>query len=82
MFINPTLRIELSAHTDDQGSDRYNDKLSTLRGQAVQSWLKKRGIDGERIESVGYGKRKPLVANDSEENRAINRRVEMRVIDN
>ena len=82
MFINPTLRIELSAHTDDQGSDRYNDRLSTLRGQAVQSWLKKRGIDGERIESVGYGKRKPLVANDSEENRAINRRVEMRVIDN
>ena len=82
MFINPTLRIELSAHTDDQGSDRYNDKLSTLRGQAVQSWLKQRGIAIERIESVGYGKRKPLVANDSEENRAINRRVEMRVIDN
>ena len=81
MQINPTLRIELSAHTDDQGSDRYNDKLSTLRGQAVASWLKQHGIDGERIESVGYGKRKPLVENDSEENRAINRRVEIKVLE-
>ena len=81
MLINPTLHIELSAHTDDQGSDRYNDKLSTLRGQAVASWLKQHGIDSERIESVGYGKRKPLVENDSEENRAINRRVEIKVLE-
>jgi outer membrane protein OmpA-like peptidoglycan-associated protein len=81
MLINPTLRIELSAHTDDQGSDRYNDKLSTLRGESVASWLIQRGIEGERIESVGYGKRKPLVANDSEENRAINRRVEIKVLE-
>ena len=81
MLINPTLRIELSAHTDDQGSDRYNDKLSTLRGQSVASWLIQRGIEGERIESVGYGKRKPLVANDSEENRAINRQVEIKVLE-
>ena len=81
MLINPTLRIELSAHTDDQGSDRYNDKLSTLRGQSVASWLIQRGIEGERIESVGYGKRKPLVSNDSEENRAINRRVEIKVLE-
>lgn len=81
MVINPTLRIELSAHTDDQGSDRYNDRLSALRGQAVASWLKQRGIDGDRIESVGYGKRKPLVDNDSEEHRAINRRVEIKVLE-
>ena len=81
MLINPTLRIELSAHTDDQGSDRYNDRLSALRGQAVASWLKQRGIENERIESVGYGKRKPLVANDSEEHRAINRRVEIKVLE-
>lgn len=80
LFINPTLRIELSAHTDDLGSDKYNDRLSSLRGQAVAGWLKQRGVDGERIESKGYGKRKPLVPNDSDENRALNRRVEIKVI--
>lgn len=81
MFINPTLRIELSAHTDDQGSDRYNDRLSTLRGEAVANWLIQRGIDSKRMEAKGYGKRKPLVPNDSDENRALNRRVEIKVIE-
>ena len=81
MEMNPTLRIELSAHTDDQGSDRYNDRLSTLRGKAVEAWLLERGIDAKRIEAVGYGKKKPLVANDSEEHRALNRRVEIKVLD-
>ena len=79
LFINPSLHIELSAHTDDQGSDKYNDRLSSLRGQAVESWLTARGVDTKRIEVVGYGKRKPLVANDSEEHRALNRRVEIKV---
>ena len=81
LFMNPSLRIELSAHTDDQGSDRYNDRLSTMRGKAVQAWLIERGVDPARMESVGYGKRKPIVANDSEANRAINRRVEIKVLD-
>lgn len=81
LFMNPTLRIELSSHTDDQGSDKYNDRLSTMRGKAVEKWLLDRGVDGERMVIVGYGKRKPLVANDSDENRAINRRVEIKVLD-
>lgn len=81
LFMNPTLRIELSSHTDDQGSDKYNDRLSTMRGKAVEKWLLDRGVDGQRMVIVGYGKRKPLVANDSEENRAINRRVEIKVLD-
>lgn len=81
LFMNPSLRIELSAHTDDQGSDRYNDQLSTMRGKAVQAWLIARGVAPERMEAVGYGKHKPLVANDSEENRAINRRVEIKVLE-
>lgn len=78
-FMNPSLQIELSAHTDDQGSDKYNDRLSALRGQAVAAWLKARGVDERRITAVGYGKRKPLVPNDSEEHRALNRRVEIKV---
>ena len=51
LFTNPSLRIELSAHTDDQGSDRYNDRLSTLRGQAVADWLVHRGVDQQRMET-------------------------------
>lgn len=78
---NPTLRIELSAHTDDRGTDKYNDRLSSLRGESVKQWLLSHGIDSQRIEARGYGKRKPLVANDSEENRALNRRVEIKIID-
>ena len=78
---NPTLRIELSAHTDDRGTDKYNDRLSSLRGESVAQWLISHGIDTQRIEAKGYGKRKPLVANDSEENRALNRRVEIKIID-
>ena len=81
LFMNPSLRIELSAHTDDLGSDRYNDRLSTMRGQAVAEWLKNRGVDENRMTAIGYGKRKPLVANDSEKNRALNRRVEIKVIE-
>ena len=81
LFMNPTLRIELSSHTDDQGSDKYNDRLSSLRGKAVEAWLIARGVDASRMEAVGYGKRKPLVTNDSEANRALNRRVEIKVLD-
>lgn len=81
LFMNPTMHIELSAHTDDLGSDRYNDKLSAMRGESVYKWLINRGVEESRIVSKGYGKRKPLVANDSEENRALNRRVEIKVTD-
>jgi len=66
---NPALTIELAAHTDDIGTDAYNDKLSKRRGEAVMKYLIKHGIDASRVTSVGYGKRKPLVPNDSEENR-------------
>ena len=79
LFMNPSLHIELSSHTDDQGSDKYNDRLSLLRGQAVEAWLRARGVDASRMTAAGYGKRKPLVANDSEEHRALNRRVEIKV---
>lgn len=81
MEANPELHIELSAHTDDTGSDAYNDQLSTKRGEATVAYLVKKGIDRSRLTSIGYGKRRPLVPNDSDENRAINRRVEFKVTD-
>lgn len=76
---NPELHIELSAHTDDIGTDAYNDQLSTKRGESALEYLVRKGINRSRLTSVGYGKHRPLVPNDSEENRAINRRVEFKV---
>ena len=79
---NPTLHIELSAHTDDVGSDAYNLRLSQQRGeQAAQYLIQEEGVDPARLTTVGYGESKPLVPNTSDENRAINRRVEFTIID-
>lgn len=79
MAANPELHIELSAHTDDVGTDSYNDQLSARRGEATLEYIVKKGIDRSRLTSTGYGKRQPLVPNDSDEHRAINRRVEFKV---
>lgn len=80
LLINPELRIELSAHTDDSGSDRYNDLLSRKRGEAARTYLIRHGVSPDRVTATGYGKRKPLVPNDSDEHRAMNRRVEFKVL--
>lgn len=79
MEANPGLHIELCAHTDDVGTDAYNDQLSAKRGEATLEFIVKRGIARTRLTSVGYGERQPLVPNTSDENRAINRRVEFKV---
>ena len=79
---NPSLRIELSSHTDDVGSDSYNLRLSKKRGEAAAAYLiEQEGINADRLTTVGYGKSRPLVPNDSDENRAINRRVEFTIIE-
>ena len=78
--MNSNIDIELSAHTDDIGSDAYNFKLSDQRAAAVAEYLITKGIAKSRIISKGYGKTQPLVPNTSDENRAKNRRVELKVI--
>lgn len=77
----PYLRVEIEGHTDDQGSDEYNLKLSDARAKAVVDYLLKKKVEQERLSRKGYGESKPLAPNDSEANRAINRRVEFRVIE-
>ena len=61
-------------------SDEYNDKLSRERAEAVKTYLINAGIDGNRIKAIGYGKRRPLVKGTSDEDRATNRRVELKII--
>ena len=80
MQLNPNVSIEISAHSDDVGAAAFNLQLSQRRASSVKDYLVKANINVKRMNSIGFGEEKPLVINDSEENRAINRRVEMKVI--
>ena len=74
---NPMLNVELAGHTDNVGSESYNLKLSTDRAEMVRQALIANGIDPSRLTAKGYGASKPLVSNDNDEHRALNRRTEM-----
>lgn len=74
-----TLRIEISGHTDNVGTNDYNQKLSEDRAKAVVDYLTKHGIDKSRLQYKGYGMTQPLESNDSVEGRQINRRTEFKV---
>jgi OOP family OmpA-OmpF porin len=72
--------IEIQGHTDDTGTPEFNQRLSQERAAAVFSWLVAQGIQASRLRPAGYGQSRPLSQNSSEEGRAINRRVEFRII--
>jgi outer membrane protein OmpA-like peptidoglycan-associated protein len=80
MLDNPSIKVEISAHTDNTGSDAYNLRLSKRRAKSVLDYLLEQNIGIDRLISQGYGKTKPLVPNDSDENRALNRRVELKIV--
>ncbi len=77
---HPEMRIRITGHTDNVGSDRFNQSLSEQRAKSVKSELVKRGIDANRIEAEGKGKAEPVATNDTEEGRAQNRRVEFMIL--
>src|SRR5205823_277129 len=70
-------RVEISGHTDNVGNPKTNKALSAKRAQACRSYLMSKGIDGGRITAVGHGAERPLVPNDTEDNRQQNRRIEV-----
>lgn len=74
----PSMKFTIAGHTDDGNGEsaRYLQKLSERRAEAVKNYFVTHGIQAERISTVGYGKDKPVAANDSNENRQKNRRVE------
>jgi len=78
---NPEIKIEISAHTDNIGSDDYNFKLSAKRAQSVVDYLVANKLQVDRFIAKGYGESMPVSANDTEENRAKNRRVELKIVD-
>ena len=82
MSENPTVKIELSGHTDNQGSSKLNIKLSQERVEKAKLYLTEHGIDNKRIKGKGYGGTKPVASNASEETRKLNRRVEITILKN
>lgn len=78
---NPTLKVELSGHTDNQGSDAYNLELSDNRANSVVDYLVSKGIDKERLVAKGYGLTEPIANNETSEGRAQNRRTELKILE-
>jgi outer membrane protein OmpA-like peptidoglycan-associated protein len=76
---NPTLKIEISGHTDNVGKPADNLTLSNNRAKAVVAYLTSKGIPLPRLSSKGYGETRPAADNATEEGKAKNRRTEMRV---
>lgn len=79
MHANPELMVELNAHTDDIGSDHFNQELSEKRAASVVRYLVEIGIDASRLIPQGFGEIQPVAPNNTEEGRALNRRVEFRL---
>lgn len=76
----PNRNVLIEGHTDSVGSDEYNLDLSRRRADSVKDRLVGAGIDPARITTVGYGKKYPAVSNDTAANRALNRRVEVIIL--
>ncbi|MEN9997139.1 MAG: hypothetical protein RI922_129 [Bacteroidota bacterium] len=76
----PTLKIEISGHTDSKGANDYNLKLSDNRAKAVVDYLIKAGISADRLTYKGYGEDQPISTNDTDAGRQLNRRTEFKII--
>jgi outer membrane protein OmpA-like peptidoglycan-associated protein len=75
----PALQTLIEGHTDDVGDDESNMELSQKRADAVKAYLAGKGVSESRMKATGYGETQPKKKNNSDENRAINRRVEVKL---
>lgn len=76
-----TAKLRVAGHTDWTGTDAYNQGLSERRAASVSNYLVKSGIAAERLSSIGYGESQPVAGNETSEGRALNRRVELNVLE-
>ncbi len=79
---NPTLKVEIGGHTDNSGTEVYNQQLSEKRANSVAEYLKAHQVEKQRIFIKGYGSQRPIIPNDTEENRQQNRRIEFKILSN
>jgi outer membrane protein OmpA-like peptidoglycan-associated protein len=77
---NPTIRLEISGHTDNVGSYRANQKLSESRAKSVVDYMVNKGVGSSRLEYKGYSFNQPIADNGTAEGRSKNRRVEFKVL--
>lgn len=76
----PSVKFEVRGHTDSQGNDDLNKKLSKDRAESVDQYLIGKGIDASRLTSIGFGETMPITTNETKEGRARNRRVEFKLL--
>jgi OOP family OmpA-OmpF porin len=81
LISSPGFTVELQGHTDSKGSDSYNMNLSQNRAKSVKNYLVSSGVASNRLTARGYGEEQPVASNDSSDGRALNRRVELKVLD-
>ncbi|HVN58940.1 MAG TPA: OmpA family protein [Bacteroidales bacterium] len=74
---NPDLKVSIEGHTDDVGTQDYNQELSLNRAKSVYNWLISNGISSNRLSYAGYGKKRPLFDDTDQQHKALNRRVEV-----
>ena len=76
---NPNLEIRIEGHTDNVGKPEDLLRLSEDRANAIRDFLTKKGVDGRRVQTIGYGPKFPINDNSTDELRSLNRRVEVRI---
>lgn len=74
-------KVEISGHTDNQGKEGFNIKVSQSRADAVKKWLVEKGVAEGRLVTVGYGPKKPIADNKTKEGRAQNKRIEITILE-
>ena len=77
---SPKVKLDIQGHTDNVGTDKYNDDLSLRRAESVKNFLASNGIDEARLTTQGFGSSQPIATNDTEEGRAENRRIEFVIV--
>ena len=80
MMDHPEYNLSIEGHTDNVGNDEDNLILSKKRAQAAATYLMSKGIGGERLNVEGYGETRPKALNDTDQGKALNRRVEFNVV--
>jgi outer membrane protein OmpA-like peptidoglycan-associated protein len=78
--LNPTVKIEVSGHTDNVGTTQSNQILSENRAKSVYQYLLGNGVQADRLVYKGYGETQPIASNDNDENRSKNRRTEFKIV--
>ncbi len=74
-------RIRIEGHTDSDGSETYNERLSQSRAEAVLDYLVSKGVERGRLEAVGFGETRPIDTNKTPDGKQNNRRVEFLIVE-